>query len=35
MGVIDIFVRRPVIAVVLNLALVLIGLRSAEAVPAD
>ena len=33
MGVIDIFVRRPVIAVVLNLALVLIGLRSAEELP--
>jgi multidrug efflux pump len=33
MGVIDIFVRRPVIAVVINLALVLIGLRSAEELP--
>ena len=33
MRVIDLFVRRPVIALVLNLALVLIGLRAATQLP--
>lgn len=33
MRAIDIFVRRPVIAIVLNLALVLIGLRAASQLP--
>ena len=33
MRVIEIFVRRPVIAIVVNLALVLIGLRAATQLP--